>query len=71
MKRKFRVEGDEVVRATWDKDEGWTEIYLEREWKEMIQYAYEIPVSKNNGDFPRRLVVYVLKKKGLVNRLET
>ena len=30
MKQKFGVEGDRVVRATWDKDEGWTKIHLER-----------------------------------------
>ncbi len=71
MKRKFRVEGDGVVRATWDDDEGWTEIYSEREWKEMMQRASEIPAPEDNGDFPRRLVVSVPRKKGIVSRLET
>ena len=71
MKRKFRVEGDGLVRTTWDDDEGWTEINSEREWKEMMQRADEIPASEDNGGFPRRLVVSVLRKKGLVSRLET
>ncbi len=71
MKRKFRVEGDGVVGATWDDDEGWTEIYLEREWKEMMQRACEIPSPEDNGVCSRRLVVSVPRKKGIVSRLET
>ena len=71
MKRKFRVEGDGVVCATWDYDEGWTEIYSEREWKEMMQRAFEIPAPKNNGGFSRRLVVSVPRKKGIVSRFKT
>ena len=32
IKREFRVESDKIVYATWDDDEGWTEIHLEKEW---------------------------------------
>ncbi len=71
MKRKFRVEGDGVVFATWDDDEGWTEIYSEREWKEMMQQVFEITSPEDNGGFPRRLLVSVPRKKGMVSRLET
>ena len=35
IKRKFRVEGDRLVRATWDDDESQIEMNSEREWKEM------------------------------------
>ena len=65
------MEDDGVVCATWNEDEGWTKIYSEREWKEMIQWAFEIPASKDNRGFLRRLVISVPRKKGLVNRLET
>ena len=64
------MKGNRVVCATWDEDKGWIEIYLEREWKEMMQQVCEIQAPEDNGGFPRRLVVSVLKKKGLVNRLE-
>ena len=37
VKRKFKVEGNRMVRARWEDDEGWTEIHLEREWKEMME----------------------------------
>ena len=47
------------------------EIYSEREWKEMMQRACEIPAPENNGGFSRHLVVFVPGKKGLINRLET
>ena len=60
-----------MVRATWDDDEGWTEINSEREWKEMMQRTGEIPAPKDNGGFPHCLIVSVLRKKGLVSRLET
>ena len=71
MKRKFRVEGDGVVFATWDDDEDWTEIYSERKWKEMMQRTCEIPAPEDNGGFPRRLVVSMSRKKGVVSRLKT
>ena len=66
VKRKFKVEGNGMVHARWEEDEGWTEIHLEREWKEIMEQAYEIPVPKDNGDLPRCLIVAVLKKKALL-----
>ena len=39
------------------------ETYLERKWKEIIEWAYEILALENNGDLPRRLIVAVPKKK--------
>ena len=66
MKRRFKVEGNGMVRARWEDDEGWTEIHSEREWKEMMERAYEIPAPEDNGDLPRRLIVAVPKKKALL-----
>ena len=51
-----------MVRARWEDDEGWTEIYLEREWKEIMERTYEIPAPENNGNLSRRLIVAVPKK---------
>ena len=36
IKRKFRVESDGLVCATWDDDKGWTKINSEQEWKKMM-----------------------------------
>ena len=36
-----------------------------------MQWAGEIPAPEDKGEFPHRLMVFVLRKKGLVNRLET
>ncbi len=47
------------------------EIYSEREWNETIDWACKIPVLEDNGDLPRRLVVALPKKRGVVSRLET
>ena len=66
VKRKFQVEGNGMVRARWEDDEGWMKIYSEREWKEMMEWAYEIPAPKDNGDLPCRLIVAVPKKKALL-----
>ena len=63
MKQKFKVEGNEIVRARWEDDEGRTEIHLEREWKKMIEQIYEIPAPENIGDLPRRLILAVPKKR--------
>ncbi len=71
MKQRFRVEDNEVIRASWKDDEDWMEIYSEREWKEMMDQACKIPAPKNNGGLPRRLIVAVPKKIGIVNKLET
>ncbi len=46
------------------------EIYSEREWKEMIYRACEIPAPEDNGGLPRRLVVAMPKKRGIVSRLK-
>lgn len=55
-----------MVRASWEDDEGWTEIHSEQEWKEMMKRAYEIPAPENNGNLSRRLVVVVPKKTALL-----
>ena len=63
MKRKFKVKSNRIILARWEDDEGWTEIHLEREWKEMIERAYKISKPKNNKDLLRHLIVAVPKKK--------
>ncbi len=64
------MEENRVIRASWEDDEDWTEIHSKRELKEMIDRACEIPALEDNGGLPRRLVVAVPKKKGIVSRLE-
>ncbi len=64
MKRRFRVEDNKVLRASWEDDEDRTEIYLERKWKEMMNRACEIPAPEDNGGLPHHLVVVVPQKKG-------
>ncbi len=71
VKRRFRVEDNGVIRANCDDDEDWTEIHSEREQKEIIDWACEIPAPEDNRGLPRRLVVAIQKKKSIVNRLET
>lgn len=39
MKQKFKVEGNGQIRGNWNDDDSWTKIYLERELKEIIQWA--------------------------------
>ena len=63
MKQKFKVEANGMIRARWEDDESWTKIHSKREWKEMMEQAYEISAPENNGDLPYRLIVAVLKKK--------
>ena len=70
IKRKFKVEGNGMVRARWEDDEGWTEIYSERKWKKMMERAYLILAPENNGDLPPRLIVAVPKKTDIVGKLE-
>ncbi len=64
------MEDNGVIRASWEDDEDWIEIYSESEWKEMIDRACEIPASKDNGGLLCCLVVAMPKKKSIVNRLE-
>lgn len=70
IKWKFRVEDNRVVCITWNDNESWTEIGSKREWKEIIQQIYKIPVLEDNKGFLCRLMVSVPKKKGLISRLE-
>ncbi len=70
MKQRFRVEDNGVICASWEDDGDWTEIYSEREWKEMMYWACKIPVPKDNRGLSCHLVVAVLKKKDIVSRLE-
>ena len=65
------MEDNWVMRASWEDDEDWTEIHSEREWKEMMDQACEIPAPEDNGGLPRRLVVAVPKKRGMVSRFKT
>ncbi len=65
------MEDNGVIRASWEDDEDWTEIHSKREWKEMMDQVCEIPAPEDNGGLPRRLVVAVPKKKGIISRLET
>ncbi len=68
---RFRVDNNRVIRASWEDDEDWTEIHLEREWKEMIDRACKIPTPEDNGGLPHQLVVAVPKKRDIVSRLAT
>ncbi len=43
------MEDNGVIRASWEDDEDWTEIHSEREWKEMMDRAYEIPALEDKG----------------------
>ncbi len=70
VKRRFRLEDNGVIRASWEDDEDWIEIHSEREWKKMVDRAYEISVLENNESLPRRLVIVVPKNKDIVSRLE-
>ena len=55
-----------MVCGRYEDDKDWTEIYSEKKWKEMMEWAYEIPAPKKNGDLPRHFIVAVLKKKALL-----
>lgn len=37
----------------------------------MMKQVYKIQIFEGNGDLPRRLIVVVPKKKGILSRLET
>ncbi len=37
----------------------------------MIDRVYEIPTLEDNRGLPRRLIVAMPKKRGIINRLET
>ena len=56
-----------MVRAIWEDDESWTEIYSEQEWKKMIERACEIPAPEDNGDLLCHLMVAIPKKALLVD----
>ncbi len=70
VKQRFRVEDNGVICASWKDDKDWTEIYLKTEQKKMIDQAFMILATEDNGDLPSRLVIVVLKKRGIINRLE-
>ncbi len=55
-----------MVHANWEDDEGWTKIYLEWEWKEIIKRADEILLLEDNRSLPHCLMVAVPKKKILL-----
>ncbi len=64
------MEDNRVIRTSWEDDEDWTEIHSKRKWKEMMDRAYEIPAPEDNEGLPRRLVVAMPKKRGIVSRLK-
>ncbi len=59
------------TRASWEDNKDKTEIHWEREWKEMMDRAYKIPVPEDNGSLPRHLVIAVPKKRDIISKLET
>lgn len=65
------MKSDEVICASWQDDEGQTDINLEKDWKKIIQRADEISASEDNESFSCYLVIVVLKKKSIVSRLTT
>ncbi len=69
VEQRFRVENNGVIRGSWEDDKNWMKIHSEREWKEMMDQACEIPVPEDNKGLPRRLVVAVPKKSGIISRL--
>lgn len=56
----------EVIYDSWEDDKGWTEIYLERKWEEIMDWAYEILAFEDNRSLPRYLIVFMLKKMVLL-----
>ena len=65
------MDNNKVIRAGWEDDKDKTEIYLEKKWKEMIDWASKIPAFKDNVGLPCHLIIAVPKKKDIVNRLKT
>lgn len=63
MKRKFKAENNGIVYARWQDTKGWTEIYLKKEAKEIIEHVYEILVLEDNADLSYYLIVTVPKKR--------
>lgn len=66
MKQRFKIEDKRVIHASWEDGKDWTEIYLEKQEKEMMDQAYEILAPKDNKNLPCYLMVFVPKKKTLL-----
>lgn len=63
IKQKFRVKIIRRVHISWEDDDDWTDIYLEREWKNIMRWACKILTLEDNRYILRCLVIAVLIKK--------
>lgn len=69
MKKRFKIEDNKVIHTNQKDNEDQMEIYLKREYNEIINWTYKISVLENNRSLLYRLVEAMPKERGIVSKL--